>query len=245
MTLHSSIGRFAAAATAALLALAFTGCSASTPTPESGGSPAPTDSSGSAAQMVSCLKAGGAQARISEHSGLLLVQTDAGFDIEDIGDGASVTMTRAGSSDEGSPGPIAIEDIDTSTGKAWVAYDSSRDLNEDPDLQDIYRQCEEKIPGFTQPQFSPESNPEFAAFQEQAQKDGLEFAKCARDEGFDWVEDPQDGALFVGENVTEDELRGALKACFKPDYAFGWGSGGNIDLGGILGEFMKAGGSDQ
>lgn len=242
MTSHTTSGRFATGVTATLLAIAFTGCSTTAPASESEGA---SDVSDPAAQMVSCLKAGGVQARVSEHTGLLTVQTDAGFDAEVTDDGTTVASTQNDQSEDGSSGPIAIEDIDSGSGKAWAAYNSSRDLSSDPDLQEIYQQCEEKVPDFTQPQFSPESDPRFAEFQAQAQKEGLEFAKCARDEGFSWAEDPEDGAFLVGDDVTEEDLRGALKACFKPEYTFGWGGSGTIDLGGILDEFMSPGGTNQ
>lgn len=217
-----------------LAALILAGCSPTLDSSESGANNANTDDL--AAQMVGCLKAGGVPARIDDTAGMVMVQATSGLTIEDEGDG-QLTVTSEASSD-GSPAdssPLLIADVDADTGLAWMAFPNSEALSSDPEVQQVYKECEAKHPDFKQPEFNIEDSKEFQEFQAQAQEDGLEFARCSRDAGYEWVSDPeQAGVILVPEGVTESEVRGAIDACYKPEYSLSWGGSGDLDLGSIM-----------
>ena len=222
--------RIAAMATGAVtLGSVLAGCAA-LPNDEDG-------SAGASARFVACLNAAGVEARISDDiSGGAFVLVKIG---EIDADGGSSVSSSA---ESGGEAPLVT--MGDSEG-SWVAARSSAYFVDDPDTRDAYAACEAEHTDFAQPDFDPDGDP---AVQEQLaaqQQNALDFARCARDEGFAWVADPgpdSAGAIALPADLTEPEFRAVLTACWdSTDVGFGWSLPAD-DLGfdwqAVLMEFM-------
>ncbi|MFT3799365.1 hypothetical protein [Microbacterium sp.] len=78
----------------------------------------------------------------------------------------------------------------------------------------------------------------------QQAEDGLTFARCARDAGFAWVADPAGEAgttagIALPADLTEEEFRALLEACFDPTLNLAWLIEGELgfDFSAVLAEF--------
>lgn len=203
----STRGAAATLATALLLA----GCGST-------GAPAPNGSAagGTAAQFVACLTTAGVEAQVGDQGHVLVKvasqSEDGGFS---VGSG----------SESGGESPLLM--TGDSDGNTWVAASSSVYFADDPDVQDAYAGCESQLPGFAQPELDPQDDPDTRDALAQQAEDGLEFARCAREAGFAWVADPageagSTPAIALPGDVTEDEYRALLEACFTPELNLAW-----------------------
>ncbi|MFT4235527.1 MAG: hypothetical protein QM607_11090 [Microbacterium sp.] len=194
--LRSKVGIGVAGAGALMLALA--GCTQDA-------SDTGETADGASAQFVACLKAAGVDAKISDE-GYVLVKIASQI-------GGSISS----SSDDGGEAPIML--VGDGDGSSWVAAQSSAYFTADPDTQDAYAGCEAEHPDFEQPEYDPANDPQVQEQQEQQAAAGLEFARCARDEGFAWVADPDtaSGAIVLPADLTEAEFRAVLTACWDAE----------------------------
>lgn len=212
----------------ALLTLAVSGC---TSTPGDGPE---TDAS---AAFLACLTAAGVDAKISDQ-GYVVVRT-----AEPNAGGEVSTSTDAGTAGEGVLMEMAGPD------GAWIAVQSSAAFSDDPDTQDAYAACEAEHPDFAQPEWDPASDLDIQAMLAEQEEAALEFARCAREEGFSWVADPSPetaGGIALPSDVTEAEFRALLTACGDADTGFGWaisGEGPDFDWTAVLMEFSGGSGA--
>lgn len=219
------------AAVAAVIAL--TGCTAA---PDG-------DDLSDASQFVACLKAAGLEAQVGEFGNVLVKQQelrlegDAGevsrmeFDLDPDGDGAQALLS------------MVDED-----GFVWVAPEHAAFFVDDPDAQAAYAGCEAEYPGFIQPVYSPQDDPEVREQLAEQQEDAITFARCARDAGFAWVADPEPnsgGAIILPLDLTENEFRALLTACAGEELSgVGWsvdtptGELDSFDWFAVLDEFI-------
>jgi hypothetical protein len=194
--------------TAALVtALILAGC---TTTPDDADSDA---TSGEAARFVACLTAAGVEAKISDQ-GYVVVKTGSAAP-----DGSVSTTSE-------NTGPGMLMMMSDSEG-SWVAAESSAYFETDTDTQDAYAACEQDVPDFVQPEVDPLDDPQMQEYLAQQAEDGLTFARCAREAGFAWVADPTGeagttAAIALPADLTEDEFRALLEACFEPELALAW-----------------------
>jgi hypothetical protein len=185
-------------AAGAALIVGLAGC---TPAPDSDAARADT-----AARFIACLQGSGVEAQ-SDETGLVLVllpvvSTD---DATDYVDDLRSTM------------------VDES-GALWVAVEKGESFI-DPDTKDAYTTCESDHPDFAQPAYTdPFNEAEMEAARLAQVESALEFARCGRDAGFAWVPDPDDqGGIILPSDLTEEEFRAVLAACFTPDAPIGFG----------------------
>ncbi|MFT4230299.1 MAG: hypothetical protein QM602_08430 [Microbacterium sp.] len=195
-TMSSRIGIGVAAA--GLLMLALAGCAQADPESRE-------TADGASAQFVACLKAAGVDAKISDQ-GYVLVKT-----------GTQTDGSISSSSDDGGEAPIMM--VGDGDGSSWVAAQSSAYFTADPDTQDAYAGCEAEHPDFAQPEYDPADDPQTQEQLAQQEAAALEFARCARDEGFAWVADPQpdNGAIVLPSSLTEADFRSLLSACWDAE----------------------------
>lgn len=186
------------AAGVSLLMLVLAGCATTTPDTVKTAETAPATST----QFVACLKAAGVEAKVS----------DQGYVLVKIASQTGGSMSS--SSDDGGEAPLLM--VGDNDGSAWVAAQSSAYFAADPDTQDAYARCEAESPGFAQPEYSPEKDSKVQDQRQQQAASALEFARCARDEGFSWVADPdpQRGAIVLPATLTEADFRALLTACW-------------------------------
>ncbi|WP_159502180.1 hypothetical protein [Microbacterium sp. 18062] len=215
---------------AALLTLALAGCT-TVPAPDDAGDEEPT-------QFVACLKAAGVDAKISDQGYVVVRIASESVDGElSIGSG----------SDDGAESPLLM--MGEADGSSWVAAQSSAYFGDDPDTQDAYAACEREHPDFVQPEYDPEDDPAVREQQERQRAAALEFARCARDEGFAWVADPDaaSGAIALPAELTEAEFRAVLTACWsEDDPGLAWSSPADelgFDWQAVLLDVMGGGGS--
>ncbi|MFT4029409.1 MAG: hypothetical protein QM675_05995 [Protaetiibacter sp.] len=208
-------------AAAACFTLALAGCSADH---EEG-----SGSQTTASQFVACLTAAGVEAKVGD-TGHVLVKTGSG-------DGSI-------SSDSSGSGEGSLLTMGDSDGSVWNAPASSAYFADDPDTQDAYAACEQEFPDFTQPEYDPQDDPALQEYLAQQAEDGLTFARCARDSGFAWVADPAGEAgttagIALPADLTEEEFRALLEACFEPTMSLAWLIEGELgfDLSAVLEEF--------
>jgi len=229
---HKTATRFTGLAATSLLILSCIGCSADD-SGESGTSTDTEEATDLSSSMVACLKGEGLEARVSDSSRQVMVHTDAGLVIEDSGENPMKTTTTS-EKDGLTAGPLTVEDFDTGTGLAWVSFRSSADISDDPDLQQAYESCEAKLPDFQQPDFTFEDTPEGAEQMADMQESALAFTKCARSEGFSWVEDPQEGVVRIPDGTSVEDVRSTINSCYKANEVFRWEASDKIDLADIL-----------
>jgi len=215
-------GRTIVAGLFAVSSLMLAGCSAESNPPDEGGDV----QGGDAARFVACLTAQGVEARIGD-SGLVFV--------------AASDEDRGGTGGAGSSGgqPLMFETGDD--GRFWVAANDSSYFAPDPQTQQAYASCEAELPGFSQP--SPSGGAPQLQEGTGDQSNDLVFAQCARDAGFSWVADPSPttgGGIQLPLDITEDEFRALLSACFDKDSPWiSWRFKGELsfDYMAVLNEF--------
>ncbi|RSX53705.1 uridine kinase [Bifidobacterium goeldii] len=100
-------------------------------------------------------------------------------------------------------------------GKVWVMFKDSTALTGSPyeSKRQDWADCEAANPTFAQPAQS--SNPS-NAFSEEDKQSVLQYAKDARDKGFDWVADPngdEPTTIIIPKTVSEADFRRFLKEC--------------------------------
>lgn len=184
-----------------------------------------------AARFVACLQAGGAEAKVSDRGGFVLVR-QPGSQLS--GEGGSIS-----SEDFGGAEIIYAEGGEDGS---WMAVLDSSSLGADPDLQDAYAACETEYPGFEQPGIEVLEDDESADLLDASLESAREFALCAREAGFSWVADPDPdmgGGIELPADLTEAEFRAALEACYDPaSDGFGWVSSEELgfDWMGVLSE---------
>lgn len=217
--------RTAGAAVAGTLILA--GCSGTAP------AATPSDPDASTARFVACLTAAGIEATISTGTGMVIVRDQHG-----------------GTSGTGSdPGEDALMIETDRDGRSWVAAQSSGYFVDDPDTQDAYATCEREHSDFAQPEGGAGTSPKLRADVEKRKADSLIFARCAREAGFAWVADPAGGdatatGIALPPDLTEQQFRALLDACWSPDLDVTWEVEGepSFDLLAVVNEFSGAAG---
>ncbi|MBK7820428.1 MAG: hypothetical protein IPJ61_04975 [Tessaracoccus sp.] len=198
----------------ALAAVALAGCGgAPTPAPSSLTSAKGADD---AATFLACLTSSGVEARIND-SGQVLVKVPT-----------EGTAGKQGlheiSSESGGEGLLGMEGDDA--GNTWVAAAKATAFA-DADTQDAYAACEKRHPGFVQPPFDPNTDPAHKEMLAEQEKQALAFAQCARTNGFPQIADPdfsKMSGVLLPEDMTEDEFRELLKACWDPKSNLSFGT---------------------
>jgi len=126
--------------------------------------------------------------------------------------------------------PVAPGSSPFASGYTWIAVDSGADLWEVPEIMAAYQSCEAAVPEFSQPQPMGPGNPIFDAQVQADTEDAMEFAQCARSEGFTDFADPGGVVtvtpeITVPETITSAMLRLVLDACWQDTYTFQWNIG--------------------
>lgn len=129
-------------------------------------------------------------------------------------------------------------------GNVWVAPADATYFSEAPDMQDAYMSCEEAHPNFTQQGLNSGNDLEFEEDTVAQEEDALAFAKCAREQGYSQIADPDFSKLngiLLPANFTEQEFRTLIDACWDPASTFAFGSTGTLDfdLWSVLDEFQS------
>lgn len=197
--------------------LAFAGCSddpntATEPDPEGPGSDA-------TAAFVACLTSADVEADINAHD-QVLVKMPA-----EVSGGAEIS---SGADDDGLLGMELDEE-----GDLWAVAADSSYFADTPELQDAYATCEQEHPEFTQPHPDPSNDPEHQDLRADQQEAALAFARCARENGFLQIADPEGdmgGAIMIPDDFSESEFRALAQACYEPGSSFAVGTS-NEDLG--------------
>ncbi|MFV0432922.1 MAG: hypothetical protein ACK5LO_02910 [Leucobacter sp.] len=213
-------------------ALALTGCAGS---PPSTARPAPNgQASDAASRFLACLTSAGVEAKINDQ-GMVLVKDPTAVS---EGPGGSI------STDSGGAESMMIESDEA--GNAWAAPANADYFADDPNTQDAYAACEKAHPDFSQPQFDPTKDPEFTEMLGEQQEAALAFARCARENGYAEIADPDAGAMggsvMIPSGFTEDDFRALIEVCYDPSTGFGFGSDENLGFEPwtILEEFQNA-----
>ena len=175
-------------------------------------------SSDEASTFLGCLTSAGVDAKINT-SGQVLIKTPAQLEAGD----------EISSDDDGEA--LALERDDA--GNLWVAAPDATYFADNPQTQDAYASCEEKHPDFMQPQSDPGSDPNFQQDQAQQEEVALEFAQCARQNGFSQVADPDasvGGAIPLPDGFDESAFRALVEACYDPANPIAIASTGELDF---------------
>ncbi len=175
-------------------------------------------SSDEASTFLGCLTSAGVDAKINT-SGQVLIKTPAQLEAGD----------EISSDDDGEA--LALERDDA--GNLWVAAPDATYFADNPQTQDAYASCEEKHPDFMQPQSDPGSDPNFQQDQAQQEEVALEFAQCARQNGFSQVADPDasvGGAILLPDGFDESAFRALVEACYDPANPIAIASTGELDF---------------
>ncbi|MDR1387620.1 MAG: hypothetical protein LBJ44_08570 [Propionibacteriaceae bacterium] len=190
-----------ALAAAALLGSALAGCAAAPPA-----EPDPADAG---TRFVACLQAAGVEAQLSQR-GYALVRTAWPDPAGRTDPGAIVSLGSEFTSAD------LVMVAKHSDGSVWEAARSADHFGDDPDTQRAYAACAVQHPDFAQPDYDPEDDPDWQAQLATQRRVALQFANCARADGFAWVADPTDeGSLTLPADLTEAEFRAVLTACLN------------------------------
>lgn len=207
-------------------ALILTGCSNDPDAPTAEPSTKNNDSD-AAASFLTCLTSSDVEAKIN-NGGQVLVK---------------LPPQLGGESDISSgDGVIAMEgDV---AGNVWVAAAESSYFIDSPDIQDAYAACEKRHPDFAQPLLDPFDDPAMAQELEQQEEDALTFARCARDNGFPQIADPDFetmNGIMLPDDLTETDFRSLLETCWDPasTFAFGTSDAATFEPWVILDEFQS------
>lgn len=163
-----------------------------------------------AARFIACLQGSGVQAQSDETGRVFVLLRGVTVD--------EVTGEMPDVEDDVQFGMVG------DAGSYWIAVAEAKSFA-DPDTQDAYAACESDHPDFAQPAYTdPLNEAEMEAARLALAESALEFARCGRDAGFAWVPDPDDqGGIILPSDLTEEEFRALLAACFTPDAPIGFG----------------------
>ncbi|WP_022916677.1 hypothetical protein [Ruania albidiflava] len=195
--------------------LALAGCSdgpSNAPDPDEAGSDA-------AAVFLACLTAADVEAGLNTDD-QVLVKLPA-----EPGDGAEIS---SGADDDGLLGMELDE-----AGHLWAVAADSTYFVDVPEIQDAYATCEQEHPEFTQPHPDPGNDPEHQDLSAEQQAAALAFARCARENGFPQIADPEGdmgGAIMIPDGFSESDFRALAEACYDPGSSFAVGTS-TEDLG--------------
>lgn len=225
-----------AVATAALV-IALGGCSDTTQT-----APEVVNEDGTAVRFVACLTAGGVSAKISDSA----TAGDQGLVV--VEDPSAQLETESGSVDSGvSSGEPPLAILGEGDGSTWVAAQSAQYFTHAPQTQKVYADCEADFPSFSQSVGQAGDDPELQKQLALQAEHGLQFARCARDAGFEWVGDPagESGttqAIELPTDVNQEEFTSALETCMTSDLNVVWSVPGepSFDWQKVLQDFVPA-----
>jgi len=204
----STSRRLLAAIPFAAVAILLAACS----TPDGGSSGAANDAA--AIKFVSCLNSAGQTAKIIDGGfvGLLMPEMEGGTT-----NGNSLTTGSLGG---GGDEPVMVMMSEDDEGQ-WLAASAAAGYPEEGGMREAWAGCEEAVPGFEQP--VPEMPDDVMMIdQEDVMASSLEFAACARENGYSDFADPDsDGMLELPFGITEDELRSLMESCYDEDSKIG------------------------
>ncbi|MHC9046681.1 hypothetical protein ACYX8G_19015 [Microbacterium saperdae] len=187
---------------------ALSACSA----PSGGDKAADGANDAAAARFVSCLTDEGQTAKILEGGQVGLLMPDAPLDGEMGALSTGSTSLSAGEGEEMAMSMIFSDDDGT-----WLASTAASGYPEDGGQRAAWENCEEEVPEFEQPEpdISASEGAQTQMFSPEEFMDaGLDFAACARENGFTDFADPDaDAMLTLPAGITEDEARTLLEAC--------------------------------
>lgn len=169
----------------------------------------PADSSSDAAgAFIACLNEAGQTAKIIEGGqvGLLMPEMSS--------DGGMVEAPVP--SGDGSVAPSAAVFMDEDG--AWMAAGAADAYPEDGGMRAAWAACEAEVPEFEQPAPNLAGEELQTISREEIVQAGLDFAACARDEGYADFGDPdENGMVSYPLGISEDEFRTLLTACVPED----------------------------
>ncbi|MDH6182238.1 hypothetical protein M2152_002420 [Microbacteriaceae bacterium SG_E_30_P1] len=171
--------------------------------------PGAVSSPDAAGKFVACLTASGQTAKIFEGG-------QVGLLMPEMGSQESGTIEAPVPSGDGSVAPSAAVFMDDDG--AWMAADSADAYPEDGGMRAAWADCEAQVPDFEQgaPDLGGEEMEMVTG--EQIIQAGLDFAACARDEGYvDFADPDENGMVTFPIGITEDEFRTLLEACVPED----------------------------
>lgn len=197
-----------------------------------------------AGAFVACLNAAGQTAKIVDGGQVALLMPE-------VSSSEGTFEAPVTSEGGGSVAPSAAVFMDEDG--AWMAAGAADGYPEEGGMRAAWEDCEVEVPGFIQPAPSMAGGEELEMItSEQITQAGLDFAACARDEGYaDFADPDENGMVTFPTGMTEDELRSLLTACVPEDglvpgisqestdsFDFDWvsvlqefGSGGMITMG--------------
>lgn len=196
-----------------------------------------------AGKFVACLNAAGQTAKIVEGGQVALL-------LPEMSTGDGTIEAPVPPSDGASVAPAAAVFMDEDG--AWMAAGSADGYPEDGGMRAAWAGCEADVPEFEQPAPDLGGAGLEMISSEQIIQAGLDFAACARDEGYaDFADPDEDGMVTFPADMTEDEFRALLTACVPEDglvpgisqesvesFDFDWmsvlhefGSGGMVTMG--------------
>lgn len=170
--------------------------------------PGPDSNPDAVGRFVACLTAAGQTAKIFEGGQVGLLMPEAGSD--------EGMIEAPVPSDGGSVAPSAAVFMDEDG--AWMAAGSADGYPEDGGMRAAWADCEAEVPEFEQgaPDIGGEGVETISS--EQILQAGLDFAACARDEGYADFADPDEiGMVVFPAGLSEDEFRALLTACLSED----------------------------
>ena len=162
---------------------------------------------GAAGRFVACLNAAGQTAKIIEGGQVALLMPDMS------GEGTVEAPVPSGG---GSVAPSAAVVMDEDG--AWMAAGAADGYPEGGGMRAAWAGCEAEVPEFEQP--SPNLGGEGLEMisSEEILQAGLDFAACARDEGYaDFADPDEHGMVSYPAGISEDEFRELLTACVPED----------------------------
>lgn len=195
--------RSLAVATVMVAVAALTSCAgapaASTSKEGGGGADA-----AAATRFVTCLEEEGQRAKLLD-GGLVGVLMPEG---STPGEG----MTFTGDDTSGSFGYASDEE------GTWLAAPTAAAYPEEGGRREAWATCEGTVPEFSQPEPKTPGGEGLDFDLDAIKAQSLEFATCARDNGFDDFADPDaDGFLSLPNGISEDEARTLIEACTDPE----------------------------
>jgi len=231
-----TVKRSLALAGAAALFTTLAGCSLL------GASPEPTDTSAAndalAAKFVACLTEQGQTAKIME-GGMVAVLLPGEF----ADDGPGELSTSSDGGDGNTNGMVAIMQDDDGQ---WMAATDAEAFPEDDGIRDAWVACQDEVPDFEQPEPPMNGGGDTVTAEDQVEA-ALDFAQCARDNGYADFPDPGDhGEMNLPTDISEDGFRQLLEDCFDPEKPMGLmidketADALDFDLMSVMQDFMEA-----
>jgi hypothetical protein len=184
----------------AVLAITLIACTAAPTEPDD-----TAEQEALAAKFVACLTDEGQTAKILEGGmvGLLLP--------EGVGDDGEMAM--GGGPGEGEPSERTMVMISEDEDGTWQAANNAAGYPEEGGMRDAWEACETELPDFEQPEPDlSEAEGNMISMEDQLEA-SLEFADCARENGYADFADPNDHGQLSIPPVSEDEFRALLDAC--------------------------------